>query len=241
MCQNFFIVLASGSGERFGSDGTPKHLTLLKNTEIISWTVNTLLNVSSKKKVAIVVQQESLIATKAAVGRLANDESNFINFVIGGSERMVSFFNGLNWLFNNYKISDDDIITLVDANRPLTSPNQIGELFTAAQKIGASCLARPLINGVAYIIDDVIYDVPPKNSFVEFVTPESVKFKFLRNYLDNYLNFYSLVEVALKSSLKPKIVVSNDLNLKLTYREDLNILEDLIKKHEIATPLLISS
>ena len=52
------IILASGSGERFGKSKKPKHLVLLKGVPIIIWTISNILKSKLFKKIIVVTLEK---------------------------------------------------------------------------------------------------------------------------------------------------------------------------------------
>ena len=232
--KSFAIILASGSGSRYGDNFQPKHLLKVNNIPIISWTLNSVILSKIFHKVVIVTKEEYLNSTMSAINMHYDINKNNIFKAIGGAERMDSFFNGLKTINENYELNDSDTLALIDANRPFFSPNQLVDLNRLALKIGCSCPARPVVNGVARINKDKIVEIPKKESFMEFVTPEIIKYKVLKNSLNmSDMMKKSLIEYALIVNVKPGYIISSELNSKLTYPEDLAYLEGLVKKYDI--------
>lgn len=235
---NYAIVLASGSGKRLKSKIDPKHIMKIKGVPSIVWTIRALDQSDIFNKIIIVTKQrEKSITSKIVSEYYPNNDSKLI-YTIGAKSRMQTFFNGLDTLSKHIKIKKNDIVSLVDANRPLCPSNQISKLLKLAKLHNCSCPARPVINGVARINSNKkITNVPNKNDFVEFVTPEFIKYDVLNKSIksNNFL-LRSLVEYSLSVSVKPAFDLSSELNTKLTYPEDLAFLVNLVYKNKIAAP-----
>ena len=232
--KNFAIVLASGSGSRYGDNSNPKHLFKVNNIPIIVWTINSVISSNIFHDVVIVTKEEYSNSTMSAIKLYFDINKNNIYETIGGNERMESFFNGLKLLRENNDLNNLDTLALIDANRPFCSPNQLINLNKLALKVGCSCPARPVVSGVAKIKNETIIEVPNKDSFVEFVTPEIIKYEVFENSLkiSNVIK-KSLIEYALLTEFKPSFIPSSELNAKLTYPEDLAYLEGLVKKYNL--------
>ena len=71
------------------------------------------------------------------------------------------------------------MVALFDANRPLTTVDQLVSLNEAVLRYGCSCPARPVINGAAKTQTDRIIEAFDKKEFVEFVTPNSLSLNFI--------------------------------------------------------------
>lgn len=235
--KTFAIILASGSGSRFNAEKNPKHLIMIKNTPTIVWTLDTLLKSKIFEEIVIVTRDLDLKKTNSIISKYFDVKKLCIHSAVGGKDRMDSFLNGVSKILKKTQINNHDIITLIDANRPFCSVKQIKDLNNLAIKNGCSCPARPLVNGVAKITSNKIIEVPKKEEYVEFVTPEFLKYKIFKKLKNKNEKFKSLVEYSLEMSINPTFTISSELNSKLTYPEDLMYLEGLVSKHKLNKPL----
>ena len=232
--RDFSIVLASGSGMRFGSKEIPKHLTLINNVPSIIWTLKNIIDSQIYSKIIIVTKESNSSETKKCISDYYQIDNNNIVFAIGANTRMNTFFEGLRILEKNIKLNCQDLLHLIDANRPFTPSSQYIELSKTALLSKCACPVRGIVDGIALVKDNQIIKVPLKSEYFHFVTPEVIEYGILKksNSLnDKVLN--SLVEYALAVECKPNYIYSTDLNHKLTYKEDLSFFEQLIKKYNI--------
>lgn len=232
------IVLASGSGQRFDAGNIPKHLTPVLDVPVLIWTLNTIYKSELFSSVSIVCKEKDFYITKKSVESYHFNNLLNIKYAIGGSERTESFISGFNKLKDNLLIDNTSMIALFDANRPLTTVDQLISLNKAALSYGCSCPARPVINGVAKTKSDRIVEVPNKMRFVEFVTPEFIMLEFYKSDNKNcFMQGYDcFVEYSLDMGIKPKIISASSLNSKLTYPEDKTFLEGLALDKKISIP-----
>jgi len=233
------IVLASGSGQRFEAGNVPKHLTPVLEVPVLIWTLNTIYRCELFSSVAIVCREKDFLTTKKSVENFEFNDSLNIRYAIGASERTESFISGFNELRDSLLIDNKSMVALFDANRPLTTVDQLVSLNEAALRYGCSCPARPVINGVAKTQTDRIIEVPDKKEFVEFVTPEFIKLEFYTN--NNSKNCFMkgydcFVEYSLNMGFTPKTISASSLNSKLTYPEDKTFLEGLAIDNKISIP-----
>ena len=236
--KSYAIILASGSGLRFNSKSQPKHLINICEVPLIIWTLDTVIKSNQFDAVVVVTKSTELMQTEKIIFKYFYQESLQLSMASGSKTRIQSFINGLISLKNIYDVKDNDIISLIDSNRPFCSKQQLIDLKNKALKYGCACPARPVVNGVAKISANKIVEVPNKEEFIEFVTPEFIQYgqlkkslKITKNNLPN-----SLVEFALQISNKPHVIQSEDINAKLTYPEDLYYFEGLTKKYNINIP-----
>lgn len=230
------IVLASGSGQRFDAKGVPKHLTLILDIPIIIWTLSTIIKSEVFSSLIVVTREQDIINTTAIIDKYISQNVFPIRVTAGSSERMQSFFLGIDDLVKADLIEDDSIIGLFDANRPFTPIGQLYELYRAAAESGCSCPVRKVVNGIAQIRSGKIVSVPDKSRFVEFVTPEFISFGILKEYIGRKANVLSsLVEYSLASKVEPSICDASVLNAKLTFPEDKTYLEGMAIDNNIST------
>ena len=216
------VVLASGSGKRLGQPEQPKHLVNLHGVPIVAWTLNTLLESGRISGIVVVTQDQYLDETRQKIFSHLGDQSGRLFFAVGQPERMDSFLAGFTTLESEFQMDEKALVLLVDANRPLFSRLQLEKLILAGSKSGAACLARPVVNGIAEIAGSKIITVPEKERYFEFVTPEILRSQHVREALRSEEPLpRSLVEIALELNIQPEIVSSSNLNMKLTYPEDI--------------------
>ena len=239
--KSFAIILASGSGSRFNSNSCPKHLIDIKGVPTIVWTLNLILQSGVFEGIIIVARDSDLLITNKLISKFFNIEKEVFLTTAGGKDRMQSFFNGLSEISRINKINNSDLIALIDSNRPFCSADQMVDLNKLARINGCSCPARPVVNGVAKVFSKKITEVPPKEDFVEFVTPEFIRYELLKQSIDKSSTtaFKSLVEHSLNVFVQSVFTESSELNSKLTYPEDLVFLEGLVSKYNLKIPVEI--
>ena len=98
------IVLASGSGQRFNVKDVPKHLTLILEIPIIVWTLDTIIRSKIFSSVVVVTRDEDVLKTKKIINKYFSNDVISVRVTTGSSERIQSFFLGLDDLrsLNSY-------------------------------------------------------------------------------------------------------------------------------------------
>lgn len=231
------VVLASGSGQRFGNKDLPKHLTPVLKTPVLVWSISTAIRSNLFSSIIVVTRKNDLEQTQKILDEYFSVDTLNLYITEGANERMQSFLHGVDYLTRSNLVSKETIVALLDANRPFTSENQFQELNQAAFEFGCSCPARPLINGVARMDKRRILEVPDKSSYFEFVTPEFMRFgDFNESYQKRKEDYSSLVEYALAMGIEPMTVEASTLNTKLTYPEDKTYLDGVALDHQLVKP-----
>lgn len=234
------IVLASGSGLRFDSVGLSKHLTPILEVPVIVWALDSIINSDLFKSVVVVARENDLKITQETLNNYFSKDSIDIKITSGADERMQSFMLGLEYLRSLNLVGEDSMIALVDANRPFITVDQMKALYKSVVEFDCSCPARPIINGVARMNSSNIIEVPNKQEYFEFITPEFMNYNKLRISIENSKGvFSSLVEYALSINIKPITIEAYSINAKLTYPEDTSYLEGLALDHQLIKPKMI--
>lgn len=237
--KTFALVLAAGSGERFGALNVPKHLTEISNVPVLIWTLKTIVNAQIFDKVVVVARPQDMQITERQIKLFLHDKMSMIEIVeiMPGGERVETFKAGLGHIQKHHKPSSEDIVALFDANRPLGTQEQLLQLHKCVEKYHCVCPARGVVNGVAETEDGFITSVPDKSLFVEFVTPEFINYGFLSDaMMKSDKDYACLVEYALSLGVKPFVIDASPLNVKLTFPEDATFLEGLIQKYNLEVP-----
>lgn len=222
---------------RFGANLVPKHMTPISNVPCFIWTLRTMVRSGLFASIAVVARSEDLPATQAAIEVYLGNTSSDIVLGEGGSERMGSFANGLSQLMAGHPPGWEGIVALADANRPLVPIEQLEQLNEKALEFGCACPGRSVVNGVARVRKGRIIEVPNKSEYIDFVTPEFINTSLLSELLETStprFSYHSLVEYSLASGVQPFVVESSILNTKLTYPEDISVLEGLVTEHYAA-------
>ncbi|MBT5306852.1 MAG: NTP transferase domain-containing protein [Candidatus Scalindua sp.] len=232
------VVLASGSGQRFGATSVPKHLTQIFGIPILVWTLDTAIHSKLFSSITVVTRKDDICQTEKILKEYFPNNMFTIRILEGSNVRIQSFLLGLDDLINANLINEDTIVALFDANRPFTPLSQLKGLYKAALEFECSCPARPVVNGVARIASDNIIEIPDKTNYVEFVTPEFITYKTLVKSLERNMDRLNcFVEYALALGANPKIIEASPLNIKLTFPDDRVHMEEIAYKYKLAKPI----
>ena len=237
------VVLASGSGQRFEAKSKPKHLTHILGVPILGWTLDTIIQSKLFSTITVVARKDDIFQTEKIIKEYFSDDMLPILLTEGSKKaRIQSFLFGLEDLMKANLANGETIVALFDANRPFTPIGQLIDLYETSLEFGCSCPTRPVVNGVARIDSGRIIKVPDKSNFVEFLTPEFMRFSILEESLEKYKeSLNSLVEYALALGFKPMTVEACSLNAKLTYPGDKTFLDGLALDNQLVKPIKYNS
>lgn len=214
------IFPAAGRGKRMKA-GMNKVFLELSGIPIL---VRTLLRFSSCSEVdnlVVVVGEEEVAFVRGILGRVPGLKPWQV--VAGGSERQYSVWNGIQAIDD---ASDDDIILVHDAARPLISTDVILETIRIAREKGGAIAAVPAKNTVK-ICDEKqqVVKTPDRSTLWEIQTPQGFRRDVLvraneQAIKDGFLGTddASLVE---RCGYPVYIVNSDYRNIKITTPEDI--------------------
>jgi 2-C-methyl-D-erythritol 4-phosphate cytidylyltransferase len=152
--------------------------------------------------------------------------STLVEIVEGGTERPLSVRNAYERL--SVSLSDDDLICIHDAARPLLSEEDLNRVIEAGWEYGAAFLAAKIKDTLKLVDENGFCTTTIDRSAVFAAqTPQVMKLGLLKKAYNGVID-YSLVtdEIMLmeKIGVKAFVVEPRHLNFKITTSEDLDLL-----------------
>lgn len=229
---NYAAVLAGGSGLRMGGD-LPKQFLEIGGRPILIRSIDAFAGSSRIDRIFVAVSEDYVDYTKSLIEKFIEFED--IEVVIGGKNRNETLFNVLKKIEN---ISKDDIILTHDAVRPFIDNRIIDENIEAAKQYGACNTVIPAVDTVLRSSDGrFIENVPPRSEIFHAQTPQSFKvselYKLYSSMTDKEFESYTdACTVFIENGEKVFMVTGSRDNIKLTYPEDMEKAEIIIKIRE---------
>lgn len=226
------IILANGSGERAGFD-VPKQLIRLAGKPIINWTLDAFLKNTNIDKIYISTKKE---IWDTIVSIYPNVILKKIKFIEGGETRNKSTTNALNAIANEFKNEDPKII-IHDSVRPLITQDIINRAIESLEEFDAVDVVISASDTIIQTLDGrSITDIPDRKTLRYGQTPQGFRLKTLEQAykiaeLANDTNFTDDCGVVKRylPSTKIGLVEGAPYNHKLTYKQDLFLLEKIIQ------------
>jgi len=162
------LLLAAGSGKRFGSE-IPKQYLDVANQPLILHTLNSLSQEARIAVVQPVIGQHDAWYHDIVAGKHWNFE--LLEPVIGGVERSISMQKGLAALPN-----DVDMVAVHDAARALPSQVLLKDVLDVAIAHGAAVPGLAVHDTIKRIdASGKVLETPDRNSLVAVQTPQVAK------------------------------------------------------------------
>lgn len=219
------IILAAGEGARFGAD-RPKQFAMALGKPVLWHTLSAFQSASSIDDIVLVVLQDELEYTREAF--LSNSPLDKIGKVIaGGSTRSDSTRLGLAAI----PISTE-IIAIHDGARPTVAPSDINRVVKTARSERAAILASPVTSTLKRVAAKYIINTVEREGLYLAETPQAFRADLIREAYQKLGEDSSPTDDAqLVEALgfKVCIVMPEFLNIKVTTREDIALVEAILK------------
>ncbi|MBR3868937.1 MAG: 2-C-methyl-D-erythritol 4-phosphate cytidylyltransferase [Clostridia bacterium] len=228
----YAAVLAGGSGLRMGGS-LPKQFLSVAGKPVIIRSIEAFLRSGSVDRIFVAVSADFFDYTKELVAQYLGEAD--ITVVVGGKNRNETLLNVLHGISD---ISDDDIILTHDAVRPFIDKRIIDENIIAAREYGACNTVVPAVDTILRSSDGrFIESVPVRSEIFHAQTPQSFGVKKLLSLYENLSNeemetFTDSCSVFLSAGERVFLVTGDRNNIKLTYPEDMERAENIIKCKE---------
>lgn len=228
----YAAVLAGGSGLRMGGS-MPKQFLSVADRPIIIRSIEAFLQSGSVDRIFVAVSADFLDYTKELIAEYIGDAD--ISVVCGGKNRNETLLNVLRSIEN---ITDDDVILTHDAVRPFIDKRIIDENIAAAREYGACNTVVPAVDTILQSADGkFISSVPVRSEIFHAQTPQSFGVKKLLELYEKLSDeeaekFTDSCSVFLAAGEKVFLVTGDRNNIKLTYPEDMERAENIIRCKE---------
>lgn len=228
----FAIVVAAGSGTRFGSP-VPKQFLLLRDRPVVAHTLGRFEDAPDVDEVVLVVPESSLADAEALVRRSGLQKVGAV--VAGGRRRQDSVANGLRKL----SLKASDIVLVHDGVRPFVDRRQIAQVTAECRKHKAAVLAVQPKDTVRRSSGGIFFDRTLDRTALWLIqTPQAFTAGLLKRAMTMAASkgISASDEAALVERLgvKAKIVHGSYDNIKITTLEDLELGKLIDKRWQAA-------
>jgi 2-C-methyl-D-erythritol 4-phosphate cytidylyltransferase len=219
------VILAAGKGRRYKSL-KPKQYTKINNKNLIDIAVEKILKTKEINNIFIVVDNKKSYSIPS--------ESTNLFLINGGSTRTKSVYNALQFMSSTKNLSKNVLIH--DAARPCVSLEDMKKIiyYSRNSTTGISP-GYPLTNALKRVNkNSIVIDNLKRNNLYMSFTPQAYNFsKLLDAYnviIDKKIQVDDEIEAMAQLNYKVKIIRTSIDNIKLTYIDDLNVIQRLMNK-----------
>ncbi|WP_158921863.1 bifunctional 2-C-methyl-D-erythritol 4-phosphate cytidylyltransferase/2-C-methyl-D-erythritol 2,4-cyclodiphosphate synthase [Acidisphaera sp. S103] len=209
------ILVAAGSGTRFGAE-TPKQFLTIANKPVIRHAADAL---------AAHVTLLQPVGDPTSIDPILHGITGCLPAAPGGATRQDSVRAGLEALAPHAP----DVVLVHDAARPFIPDGTIPALLAALKESPGAIPAAPVADTLKRVVRGVITETVPRSGLFRAQTPQAFRFAILlaahRAGLTGATDDASLLEAAGETV---EVVPGSDDNIKLTYPDDLIRLERIM-------------
>lgn len=226
---NILLLMMGGSGTRLGAD-VPKQYIELENRPIFSYILEAHQNCPYIDKIVIVSHERWIGYVKKWVDWLGSDK--VVEIVHGGEVRSASVRNGLKamepWAAPN------DVVLIHDATHPYCDDEGILRVIEAVHQHGGATLAQAQYDTVYQTTEDGLVDaVLPRQLVISGASPEAFCYRTIYDIYchasdEELREMTSAGAIARAHHISMQAVLTDVLNLKITYPKDLRLLTVLL-------------
>ena len=226
---NIAVVLAGGSGLRLGND-QPKQFLKVAGKKVIEHTIEAFESAKNIDEICIVSRIDYIHEVENLV--INNGYKKVKKILAGGKERYDSSLAAINAYTNN-----DDNLLFHDAVRPLITERIIDDCIKALQQYNAVDVAVKTTDTIIQVnTNQCINNIPNRNELYNGQTPQGFKRGTIAKAYELALqdpNFITTDDCGTVRRYLPDepiyVVNGENFNMKLTYVEDLFLLDKLFQ------------
>ncbi|HSH54710.1 MAG TPA: 2-C-methyl-D-erythritol 4-phosphate cytidylyltransferase [Methylotenera sp.] len=223
MARFHVIIPAAGSGSRMGAD-FPKQYLSLNGEPLIQHVIKVFDQAAEISSINVILSSEDAHwpSTDTASSKL------HVHYC-GGETRATTVLNGLNAISS--QVEADDWVLVHDAARPGLSKQLLNQLLiTLKEDSVGGLLALPLADTLKRADDEQrVSTTVPRTDLWQAQTPQMFRYGTLKKALTEFKGTPTDEAEAIEAlGLKPKLVIGELRNLKVTYPQDLAVLSALL-------------
>lgn len=224
--KNIAVILAAGTGNRFCSE-VPKQYVQVQEKMIIEYTIEAFQKHAMIDEIIVAVQPQYVSRMEELKEERGYEKLSQI--LVGGEERYATTLAILNHLADEEECN----LLLHDAVRPFIDQETISNVISALEENEAVVVAVPSIDTVLEITPTKqIMAIPDRRKIWRAQTPQAFRRSVLQQAFEKALRdpaFSATDDSGVVFRYLPEvpiyIVEGNPANIKITYKEDLAIIE----------------
>lgn len=230
--KNYGIILASGTGNRYGSE-LPKQFVKIAGKTVLEHTVEIFEKSELIDEIIIVITPEYRHLAEDII--LKNSFKKVRKLLNGGATRKDSSYIGIS------SIDDSEAnVVIHDCARPFLTQKIITDCIEALKTHDAIDVAIPCADTIIEVKDDIIANIPNRSALRRGQTPQCFKLSLIKKAHEvskGDSNFTDDCGLIIKYNLSKVAVVEGDIeNIKITYPSDIFMADRLFQIRSCSYP-----
>ena len=226
--KNIAIILASGTGERFG-ENIPKQFYQFEGKTLLEHAIDAFEKNKNIDEIILVTNPKFRDLAENILNK--NDYKKITKVLNGGKTRVESSYIGTS------EAPEEANVLIHDAVRAFVTQKIIDDNIEALKKHEAVGTAIESIDTIIQVDgNNVITAIPPRKFLKRVQTPQSFRANLIKKahelaLKDENASFTDDCGLILRYNLAPIHIVDGDeINLKITQKNDLKIIENLLDR-----------
>lgn len=223
---NSAIIVAAGSGTRFGT-GQPKQFLEILGKPLIVHTLEIFESCAAVDEIILVLPDSHIEFFSAVVAEYSLKK--LVKTIAGGTNRAASVRNGLDAV----KAETAQVVAVHDGARPLVTVEEVTRTIEKAVETGAACLVAPVTDTIKQVRGGKIVQTVDRADLRRALTPQAFRFEILKRVfaeserLDAATDECSLAE---NLGIEVSTLEGGAQNIKITSPADWFLAEMLLRK-----------
>lgn len=226
--KNIAIILASGTGERFG-ENIPKQFYQFEGKTLLEHAIDAFEKNKNIDEIILVTNPKFRDLAENILNK--NDYKKITKVLNGGKTRVESSYIGTS------EAPEEANVLIHDAVRAFVTQKIIDDNIEALKKHEAVGTAIESIDTIIQVDkNNVITAIPPRKFLKRVQTPQSFRANLIKKahelaLKDENASFTDDCGLILRYNLAPIHIVDGDeINLKITQKNDLKIIENILDR-----------
>lgn len=228
--KNIAVVLAGGVGSRLNA-GIPKQFLKVAGMTVIEHTISVFQHHPLIDEIAIVANEAYHVKIQEYV--IKNQFRKVKKILMSGNERHFSSLSAI----KAYEFEGECKLIFHDAVRPLLNPYIVSQVVEALDEYGAVDVAIPSADTIIEVDENnIITHIPQRKKLRRGQTPQGFRLGVIKEAYSVALKdptFVTTDDCGVVLKYLPNqpvfVVPGEDVNMKLTYKEDFYLIEKLFQ------------
>ncbi len=227
--KKFAIIVAGGSGTRFGA-ATPKQFLMLHGSPVLMRTIDSFYNADNSVIIKVALPKAQIELWRSLCKQYTFTTPHSI--IEGGETRFHSVKNCIDAILP--EVCDNDLIAIHDGVRPLIDIATINRIYNVATDTGAVIPVIAVSDSIRRKKDDYTSEALDRNTLVAVQTPQIFKADILiaaysQPFSDKFTDDASVVEAF---GIKIALTHGDNRNIKITHPFDIAVAETILQYGE---------
>jgi len=229
--------MSVGSGANSGAP-TPKQFLTIAGVPVLVHCLRAFLAVQRVEAIYVAVRGPEIERVQTQLTEYGLGSK--VHVVEGGDQRQQSVSNALALLVSENGCSDDDVVLVHDAARPLIDVSTIERTIDAVVEHGAAIVGLPAVDTIKQVERTahgaIVTATIPRERIVQAQTPQGARCGLLQRVFSEAAadEFTGTDESSLleRSGVEVAVVPGSPRNLKITQPGDLELAEFYLRQQE---------